>query len=569
MRRVASALAAVALALPIPALAQSATGEEIVVEGSLAKLSDWRVAETDHVLVYSDGREQELVRIAHNLERLNMLLSILLNRYGQTDSALKLRVTLIGDTAEFDAMDLRNLRSRQGPFAQAFPIQRYYDPREDGAVMAGSRIDQRIVLQSGQSLASLSVPGINPQTGQLDSGLFGSPNPDMLGATVNAVTVPLSAEGRIYAGFAQHYLMTYFPQPWPRWYLDGFGEIFATIRVREDGKIEYGRPPEGIRKVTDWFLNYPVRDVLNGKYLVETRRPRWTPYHAWVLAHYLFFSEERKGQLHDYLAAYVRGEPLDEAAKVFGDPAKLARDVARYDNSRVPWEQMTYPAQLAGEPVVRQLNRGEAAFLKGRLELGSRVEPASARDPDAAIAARNRWLARLRSDSARYPRHPDAQLLLAEAECRSGNAAECLAAAERVLAVDPKRVAALQWKGVALTRQALDGPADTRAARLKAARSWIARANRLDPEAPGPLLAWYRSFVDAGETPPDRALEGLLKAIDLVPAAPTQRLMLGEAFARQNNPDAARRLLRPIAEAGYDSPEKTRAAAILAGLPAR
>ncbi|MDF7775944.1 hypothetical protein P1X14_11865 [Sphingomonas sp. AOB5] len=560
-------LAAAALLLPLPALAQTAQDDGIVVQGSLEKMSDWRVAETDHVIVYSNGSEAELKRISHNLERLHLLLSILLGTHGRPDPTLKLRVTLIGDTAEFDAMDLRNLRSRQGPFARAFPIQRYYDPREDGAVMAGSRIDQRITLDRGVSLANLGSREVNLETGLVESTLFGSSNPNGMDAAINQVTVPLSAEGRIYGGFAQHFLLTYFPMAYPRWYLDGFGEIFATIKVREDGKIEYGRAPEGLRKVTDWFRTYPVRDVLNGNYLKAGSRTRWTPYHAWVLAHYLFFSEERKGQLQAYLAAYSRGEGLEKAAQAFGDPGKLASDVARYDNSKVPWERLTYPPELAAEPIIRQLTRGQAAFVKGRLELGSRTTIPEGPAATPAIAARDRWLVKLRGDAGRYPTNLDAQLLLAEAECRSANAAECLAAADRALAVDGNSAGALNWKGVALTQQALAGPSPERAQRLRTARGFIVRANRIDSEAAGPLLSYYRSFADAGEAPPEVALEGLLKVVDTIPAAPGPRIMLGEAFARQGNGEAARRTLRSVAESGYDSPEKAKAQTLLGSMP--
>ncbi|NML05603.1 hypothetical protein [Sphingomonas sp. G-3-2-10] len=562
-------LTAAIVLLPLPALAQTTPQDDgIVVQGTLEKMSDWRVAEGDHVIVYSNGSESELKRIAHNLERLHLLLSILLGTHERPDRTLKLRVTLIGDTAEFDAMNLRNLRSRQGPFASAFPIQRYYDPREDGAVMAGSRIDQRIMLAQGTSLANLGTREINLETGMVESTLFGSSNPNDIGTGINQVTVPLSAEGRIYGGYAQHFLLTYFPMAYPRWYLDGFGEIFATIKIREDGKIEYGRAPEGLRKVTDWFRNYPVRNVLSGKYLQDRARTRWTPYHAWVLTHYLFFSEDRKGQLQNYLMAYARGESWEKAAEAFGDPGKLANDVARYDNSKVPWERMTYPPELAAEPIIRQLNRGQAAFLKGRLELGSRITDAEGPDGAAAIAGRNRWLTRLRNDAGRYPANLDAQLLLAEAECRSGNAAECLAAAERALAIDGSNAAALNWKGVALTRQALAGPAAERAQKLRAARGFIVRANRIDSEAPAPLLAYYRSFTEASDAPPEVALEGLLKVIDTIPAAPGPRIMLGEAFAKEGNAEAARRTLRSVAEGGYDSPEKAKARTLLGAMPA-
>lgn len=581
-------LAASAALLAVPAAAQTPQESDIVVSGSLERPSDWRVAETDHVVVLSDGGQSELTRIAHNLERLHFLLSVLLDRAGKNDSARKLRITLVGDRIEFNAMELRNLRARQGPYVPAFAAERYYDPREDGAVMAATRFDRKAVLEQGADLAGV-LRGLQLDTGPAQPGLaptmfsdlaaatrFGAADP--LAISVNELAVPIAAEGRIYAGFAQHYLLTYLPQAYPRWFVDGFGEVFATIVTRQDGSLDYGRPPEGYAKVLGRYASYPVRDVVTGNYLDDRKaRARWTPFHAWALTHMLFFSEARRPQLSRYLAAIAAGQTPEQAAAAFGDLAALQRELTAYDNHKVPYERITYPPALAAEPLLRRLSQGQAAFLKGRLELGSRVEipsppspglpPADAARIDkargAAIAARDAWLMRLRKDAARYRNNVEAQLLLAEAECRSGNSRECAAAADAALALSPANSDALSWQGTAMVQQALALPPAARGPALKAARITIARANRADTESPLPLLAYYRSFADAGAPAPDIALEGLLKAVDAVPAAPAPRLLLGEAFARADNPTAAQRALRPVADGAYDSPERGKARAVL------
>lgn len=602
MRGIRAMLALGVFGLPaVPAQAQVAPRDEsITVTGSLSAPSGWREAETDHVIVTSDGSEAEIGRIAQNLERLHFLISALLGRADKDDDTVKLRVTLIGNTIEFDGMELHNLRARQGPYARAFRYQRYYDPREDGAVLAVSRIDQNAFLDPGTRLDALDIsqliqapvipPGMEPGA---DAGSF-DPNPyyvlnqttsfgsmggqDMSGA-VNAVTVPLPAEDRIYAGYAQHYLLTYFPGAYPRWYVDGFGELFATVKFLKDNKLEFGRPPEGFRRAVDFYRNYPTRDVFNGKYLQAKSSSRWTPFHAWLLTHYLFFSDTRRPQLRAYFAALENGVDPLKATEVFGDLGKLDGEVQRYDNGKMPYEVVAYPAERIGEPVIQRLNKGRAEFLKGRLELGSRVtipppppvgvDFATSRRANAArdraLADRGRWLTGLRSDAGRYASNTEAQLLLAEAECRSGNSAECLAAAERALKLSPDNAVALAWKGTAVVQLAMTGPAGERPARLKVARAVIAKANRIDPDSPVPLLAYFRSFTLAGAEAPDSALEGALKAIDRVPAAPAPRLMLGEEFARRENLAAARQTLKPVAYGPYESPEQPRAREIVAG----
>ena len=562
---------AVAAQSMIPGRVGSQEGDIVVTgtrqgDGKDMAMSDWRVAETPHLLVFSAGDPDRLRRIAHNLEKLHFLLSVLLNRVDAPDETIKLSVTLIGDYADFNHLGLRNLRWQQGPYPRAFPSELYYDPREDGAVLATTQTDQAVMLQQGISLASLAGLEPDPQTGEMKQTLSG-PGGGVEDKGVNEISFAMSAEGRLYAGFAQHYLLTYFPHAYPRWYLDGFGEIFATLAVPREGVIEYGRPPEGVNKVTDWYSRYPLKDVLSGRYLTDKRRvPAWTPYNAWALAHLLFLSDEWKAPLHDYLAAVARGAPPEEAARALGDVERLARELAAYRGRKVPYEQMTYPAERIPPPAIRRLARSEAGYVRGKLELGARVETGAGPDARKAIAERTEWLARLRKNAARYPAELEIQLLLAEAECRSGNNALCLAAADRALAIAPESPQALAWRGIALSQQAAAAPPAERPARLRTARAAIAKANRADTEGVLPLLGFYRSFAQINETPPPVAVAGVAKALDAVPAAPSSRLAFGTALAGRGETREARLVLLPLTHGAHDSPERAKAQALVAGM---
>jgi tetratricopeptide (TPR) repeat protein len=400
--------------------------------------------------------------------------------------------------------------------------------------------------------------------------------------TVNEISYAMTAEGRLYAGFARHYLMTYFPNAYPRWYLEGFGEMFATFYVASPSEIDYGQRPEGFSDVMHRYGRVPVRDILDGKYLDgKPSTTAWTPYHAWALVHLLFFSEEWQEPLHKYLQAVARGASEAEAAAALGDIDKLQKELAGYRGKKVPYEKLTYPPERTPPPEVRQLEASEAALVRGRLELGARVEippaPPPGTDPKTAermernraeaLEERQAWLARLRDNAARYPKEASGQLLLAEAECRSDFADQCLAAAERALALLPKSPDATAWRGVALAKLAVAGPPAERERKLRAARKLIIKANRADPEAVQPLLGYYRSFTEAGEAPPQAAVAGLMKVVDSVPAAPAPRVMLGANLANQGDIDGAKRMLRPVAVGAYDSPEKPTAESILERLP--
>jgi hypothetical protein len=318
--------------------------------------------------------------------------------------------------------------------------------------------------------------------------------------------------------------------------------------------------------------------VLDGTYLNDKHWfPAFSPYRAWGLAHLLFFSDEWKTPLHNYLAAVSKGEPPEQAAAALGDVKKLAKELAEYHGRKVPYERLTYAPGHFPLPIVRQLRESEAAHIRGKLELGARVtiadvanaDPNAARARQKALNARDKWLDRLRKDAADYPRELVGQQLLAEGECRSGNAANCLAAANRALAIAPADPVALSWEGSALAMQAQDAPAAERQTRLDEARSFIVQANHADTESVVPLLAYYRSYQDAGQAVPDAAIDGVAKSLDAVPSAPTTRLMLGTALTGQGDLPEARRVLLPLADGAFDPPEKAKAQQLLQSLSAK
>jgi len=597
--RLVASTAIFSLLLPQAALGASVPGAapEIVVTGARSKLSSWRQAETSHIVMLSDGPESELIRLTRNLERLHFLISGLMGRGAVDDDTVKIRITLIGDAAQFDEMDLHNTRWQQGPYNDLFTIGRYYDPRTDGAVMASIGADQRVVVEhtsvNRESVAGvLSSIAMGPQAGNspadqanlrgemmaaigsmaANQGMRSRGDTDI---SFGEKAMMMSEESLLYAGYAQHFLLTYFPAAYPRWYLDGFGQIFATMAVKGDNVLEFGRAPDGTRAVMQSFGPYPIKDVLDDEYLTEKpHKTGWTPIHAWMLTHFLFFSDKYRPELRQYLAARAEGEDGATAAKVFGDQKQLAHELGSYFLNRKPYLQVTYDGSKIEQPIVRRLRESEASFVKGRLELGARVDssPEEAREMtrqrEEALRQRDKWLVGLRRNAARWPNELEAQLLLAEAECRSGNPNECLAAAGRAAAIAPDDTRAMVWKGYAMVRQAVSQPPAIRNTTLASARDLIVRANQIDHEAIGPLMAYYASFADAGEAPSAAAMDGLQKAMEEVPSAPETRLTFATALAKRGQYDVARPVIMPVAAGAYDTPEKPAAKDLLAQLDA-
>jgi hypothetical protein len=542
---------------------------------SKIEMSDWRMAETPHVVVFSQNDEKELRDTAHNLEELHFLLSTLFGRVDAPDETIKIAVIMIGDAGPFEQLRLTDLRWQYGPFPPMFAKTIYYDPREEGSVLATTKDGVNVILRPSYGRPTNRNCDGGDGRPPLVSNIVVSPRttPDgqptedreqiLSQFPVNELAFCQSAESRLYAGFTQNYLMTYFPAAYPRWFLQGFGEVFATMRVGDDF-VEYGYLPPGFFDVMEHFQynGYPVADILNGHYL--SGRRAWTPYHAWRLVHLLYFSDEWKPRLHNYLSAIARGDDLQSAASAFGDPAQLQKAVSAYRGHKLQSERMTFPPERAPAPIVRRMTRAEAGLIRGRLELGARIEvPAEGDQRSAALERRSAWLTRLRENARQFPKLIENQLLLAEAECRTGNPKECLEAAERALALSPKDTTALVWKGTALAQLAVRAPATERQRRLKEARGFIVRANRLDTEGILPLIAFYNSFAVAGEQAPDVAVDGLAKVVQSSPAAPSPRLKLGQEFIKRDLKDAARDTLLPVANGPFETPEQPAAAALL------
>jgi len=540
-----------------PAQAASSDGD-VVVTGKLEKRSIWKRAETEHVIVTSDGSEGELKRVSRNLELLYHLLSRLYRRGGGPDDTVKLQVTLFGSPAALPAIGLRALRMQEGPYLPGFSALTYYDPREDGAVLAIARSDQQVDLNTARAF------------NQDCDDYYANGGADFCSNASRTPTIPwhdpfiTTWEQALYARFAQHFLLTYDPEAYPRWYLDGIGALFSTIWIGRDGSINYGEPPAQFRQVFKSFGDLDVAAILTGRYLdAAPGKTTWTPVHAWFLTHYFLFADlkpERHAQFQRYMAAIRQGQPMAEAAKAFGNLGWLQSDLTRRLDADVDYAHAEPPPAAAEEPLITILSPAAAALIEARLELAAPL------DPSPAAPAESEWLAQARA-AADARKDRDTLLFAAEAECRSRHPDACLAGADHVLAATPDDAEALAWKGVALTDQAIAGPAAARADGLAAARQTIMRAIKIDGDAPLPLIAYFRSFAEAGEPVPEPAMLGMTQVIRRVPAAPAPRLYLAEELVRQGRSDLARKVLNPVLYGPYDSPEKKAAASLFVADP--
>lgn len=532
------------LSLASAAAAQQAKNPDIVINGVVAKKQgSWKRAETAHVIVFSQGSDGELIRVTRNLERLYHLMSRIYRRGDTSDTAIKPQIVLVDAGADYRAMQLANLRSTEGPYITAFTQQAYYDPREDGAIIAVGRSSQLVDLNTNRAY-NLDCDD------QLAEGAM-----DGCAPVYHAPAVQ-TWEQRLYAAYARHFILTYAPVAYPRWYLDGVGVLFSTMRVRLDGGISYAQPPENYRTVFRAYGDIDVASVLTGSYLTAAPgKQGWTPYHAWLLTHYFVMSPlkpERARQFQAYMTAIGQGKPMAEAAKAFGDLRALQRDLISYRDRDKAFARTAAAQPTGEEPTVMVLSPAAGVSVPGRLMLDSRL---AANDTGAPLR-RDGWIAQLRDALGKLPYDEGGTLLLAEAECRAGQAPACIADADRVLAASPDNVRALAWKGIGLTNLAVGGETAYRSGRLILARAAIERALAIDGDSPLARIAQFQSYALAEERVPDAAMAGMAGVVRVIPAAPAPRLYLAEELLRQQQGDVARRLIQIVIDGAYNSPER-------------
>lgn len=331
MRYIAAALSvATLLGSAHPAFAQtsSSSGNSTIVVTAPQKLapaekpSAWRRAETDNVVVYSDGSDDQLRRVIGNLERLHTLLARLYRRRGAGEEPPRLAIVLFNSPAAMRDLGLRSQGSEEGPFAKPFLGQRYYGQRHQGSVLALPRIDQIVDLNTGKArdadCEDLAEAGL-----------------DCIGKPPSYhPPVTRSWEAVLYGAYAQHLVFNYLPTAAPRWYFDGIGALFSTIVFKRDGSLEYGRPPDGYRAVLRSYGRLDTVAVLTGEYLHQpSMRMDWTPYHAWLLTHYFVLSNlrsEQRNQFSRYMTEIAHGKTMAEAAQAFGTMTQLRRDIMGY-----------------------------------------------------------------------------------------------------------------------------------------------------------------------------------------------------------------------------------------------
>ena len=463
-------------------------------------MAEWYEAKTNHFIIYSRQKPEQLRAYATQLER-------------------------------FDS-GVRAVRQMKDPPPTSTSRLVLYSLRDSQEVSSVTGIGGIAGVYFGRASGPVSFANNEPKRNRWD----------LDGRTV------------FFHEYLHHLMLQDATAAYPTWMVEGYAEFFAPAELLPDGSVEFGEPPHYRGAYLRLLRGMSIPDMLGSIYH-QTTGAEWVSQYStgWLLAHYLAFEPSRRGQTTEYVNMIQKGVPALEAAKrAFGDLRLLEKELDRY-RGRDTLPTRIIPASMikVGPVEVRSLPADEQVAVPLRMRLDARIDDVPTGRSVASAA---------RSAAERFPRSAVVLEVLARAEFQATRYAEASAAADRALALNPQAFKALIFKGRAEMELAKKNP---KSADWAAIRSWFSKANRLDMYSPEPLLHYYETFAAQGVTPSAQAVDGLLFAVDLTPQDDDLRLAAVRELLRQGSGTEARVMFAPIAYSPHFPREKRRNLEIL------
>jgi cytochrome c-type biogenesis protein CcmH/NrfG len=216
------------------------------------------------------------------------------------------------------------------------------------------------------------------------------------------------------------------------------------------------------------------------------------------------------------------------------------------------------PSKVAIGPLaMRTLPPGEAAMMPIMMEskVGVTSEEAQRLVPEA------------RKIADRHPDDPAVLAALAEAEFDAGNDDAAIAAADRALAIDPRRINAHIQKGYALSRKVRSGVLPKES--WKDVRTQFIKANQVENDHPIPLVQFYLGYLEEDQPPTKNAIDGLEWALQLAPFDPSLRWLVAQQMISDERFKEAALTLAPLAYSPHPGEHTDRARQLLKDVEAR
>ncbi len=450
--------------------------------------AEWHEAVSTHFIVYSQGSQQDASDFAAKLERFHFVLKTI-RPIPAGQATARLRVFLLQDQRAI------------GRLVNRPSVAGYYVSDARGLMLVGTR--RRISGFADVRSARNEGPEIDP-------------------------------ESVLFHEYTHHFTRQYFPATYPVWYSEGFAEFWGATRILPGDIIEVGAPADhrfSTFRALGWLH---LRQLLTAHNYSELRGTDIFLLYAegWLLVRYLFENPQRQRQIQEYLRLINTGTSFEEAVRraipdleAFNSALYEYAGRARFNVVRLPFRRID-----VGPINARTLRPAEQALILDEIKLSQGYPQREAAE----------FAARVRETAAAFPNDPFAIRMVMETQYLAGNSAEALAAAERLLAIEPSHARALAAKGL-IQLAALAAARVTDAAAWNGARQFVRRAVAAAPTDPVVLDAYYRSYQMQNVLPPEDAQNALYSAMELAPSDDElrysvaldfeQRRMIPEAIA--------------------------------------
>lgn len=454
----------------------------------------WYEARSANFIVYSEGSEQDATAFAAKLERFHYVLRTF-HRIEQPTLRNRLRVFLLSSAGAV------------GRMAGGSGIAGYYVSDARGLMLVGTRA--RGGRGNGDPRSARSMVDLDPESILLHE-------------------------------YTHHFMYQYFPATYPTWYSEGFAEFWGATRFLDNDVVEVGLPADHRFSTFDALGWFPLNRLLVTHNYSEAPGANIFLLYAegWLLVRNAFSNPGRQRQLQQYLSLINGGMAYDEAMRraypdlnAFNSELFEYAGRGRFDVIRLPFRTIA-----VGEIATRAVSPAENALMEQEIKLSQGVPGREAAE----------FAATVRGIAGRYPSDPFALRVLAEAEWLAGNDQAALAAADRLLAIEPDNGRALVVRA-RVQLAALRAAHSADAAQWSAARLGLIRARRAAPTDPVVLAAIYDSFVAQGVLPPESAQNALYTAMELAPSDGELRYRLALDFERRNLIREAIAIIRPEA----------------------
>jgi hypothetical protein len=389
----------------------------LAVAGYMPAKAEWRLAETKHFRIYSDGPEKSLREQARLLERFDWLMRTMTG--APADRTMPpLDIYLVGSASTLAA--IADLPKNTAGFYLAGP---------SGTAAFAERINDR-------NRTGLKV---------------------------------------LLHEYAHHFMKFHFPYPYPSWYVEGFAEYFSTADVRSDTMtlgeadansaswLTYGTWIDAEQLMTReaWHIKGDARAMFYAQ--------------SWLAVHYLLRDPVRQRQLTTYLTGIRDGGHLKTLfPAAFGiDFTAFGKRLRAYARGRnVTYTRIEIPPGTIAEPPI------DVTTLPPSSE--RTLLPQAALMTGAAGDKQDALVETIRRETAKFADDGHARRVSAAIEAEFGDAAVGRERLSALLAISPADAELHYLVGRSHMRSAIDEPA-ARGAHHTAARRHFARAFRTRP----------------------------------------------------------------------------------------